>query len=111
MALLLLRNEADCLVPNMETEPVSSHLPPELNRSPITARAVSSSDLQRSFAVLQSGRSCAASQDPTGFPLAKAVPKRTIAHPAIITGVIASPRKAAPQIIPKIWMRNVTDAA
>src|SRR5258708_33358051 len=42
MALLLLRNEADCLVPNMETEPVSSHLPPELNRSPITARAVSS---------------------------------------------------------------------
>jgi hypothetical protein len=42
MALLLLRNEADCLVPNMETESVSSHLPPELNRSPITARAVSS---------------------------------------------------------------------
>src|SRR5258707_15109324 len=42
MALLLLRNEADCLVPNMETAPVSSHLPPELNRSPITARAVSS---------------------------------------------------------------------
>ncbi|WP_211708025.1 hypothetical protein, partial [Paraburkholderia aspalathi] len=35
-------NEADCLVPNMETESVSSHLPPELNRSPITARAVSS---------------------------------------------------------------------
>jgi hypothetical protein len=42
MAVLLLRNEADCLVPNMETELVSSHLPPELNRSPITARAVSS---------------------------------------------------------------------
>jgi len=35
MALLLLRNEADCLVPNMETESVSSHLPPELNRSPL----------------------------------------------------------------------------
>src|SRR5260370_40646688 len=35
MALLLLRNEAACLVPNMETEPVSSHLPPELNRSPL----------------------------------------------------------------------------
>src|SRR5580704_962693 len=49
MALLLLRNEADCLVPNMETEPVSSHLPPELNRSPITARAVSSSKVQRPF--------------------------------------------------------------
>jgi len=37
MALLLLRNEADCLVPNMETESVSSHLPPELNRSPYRA--------------------------------------------------------------------------
>src|SRR5882762_963215 len=42
MALLLLRNKADCLVPNMETESVSSHLPPELNRSPTTAPAVSS---------------------------------------------------------------------
>ena len=40
MALLLLRKiEADCLVPNMETESVSSHLPPELNRSPTTAPA------------------------------------------------------------------------
>src|SRR5260370_28810902 len=44
MALLLLRNEADCLVPNMKTERVSSHTPPELNRSPTTARAVSSSE-------------------------------------------------------------------
>src|SRR5258706_7988705 len=50
MALLLLRNEADCLVPNMETEPVSSHLPPELNRSPITARAVSSTGHKAPFA-------------------------------------------------------------
>jgi hypothetical protein len=47
MAVLLLRNEADCLVPNMETELVSSHLPPELNRSPITARAVSSAEATR----------------------------------------------------------------
>jgi len=33
----------------METELVSSHLPPELNRSPTTARAVSSTEVQRSF--------------------------------------------------------------
>jgi hypothetical protein len=31
----------------METELVSSHLPPELNRSPITARAVSSLKAKR----------------------------------------------------------------
>jgi len=48
MALLLLRYEADCLVPNVETELVSSHIPPELNRSPTTARAVSSTRVQRS---------------------------------------------------------------
>src|ERR1700724_1888373 len=42
--------EADCLVPNMETESVSSHLPPELNRSPTTAPAVSSSGHERSVA-------------------------------------------------------------
>src|ERR1700682_3595356 len=33
MALLLLRNEADCLVPDMKTELVSSRVPPELSRS------------------------------------------------------------------------------
>jgi hypothetical protein len=48
MALLLLKNEAECLVPNMETEPVSSHLPPEFNRSPTTARAVSSTAAKQS---------------------------------------------------------------
>jgi hypothetical protein len=46
-----LRNEADCLVPNMETESVSSHLPPELNRSPTTAPAVSSSADRAPFSV------------------------------------------------------------
>src|ERR1700730_12894832 len=35
MALLLLRNEADCLVPDMKTELVSSRVPPELSRSPL----------------------------------------------------------------------------
>src|ERR1700674_2405857 len=35
MALLLLRNEAACLVPDMKTELVSSRVPPELSRSPL----------------------------------------------------------------------------
>lgn len=45
------------------------------------------------------------------LPLARAVPNRTIAHPAIIIAATFSPRKAAPHIIPKIGIRNVTDAA
>jgi hypothetical protein len=50
-------------------------------------------------------------RNPPSLPLAKAVPNRMITHPEIITGVIGSCRKTEPQIIPKVGMRNVTDAA
>src|SRR5260370_36475766 len=59
MALLLLRNEADCLVPNMETEPVSSHLPPELNRSPLPR--------ERFRPPGQTGRSCPPGYGDSGY--------------------------------------------
>ena len=45
------------------------------------------------------------------FPLVIAVPSSTIAPPANIIGVTFSPRKEAPQIIPKRGIKKVTDAA
>src|SRR5258708_3850440 len=61
MALLLLRNEAACLVPDMKTELVSSRVPPELSRSPLPRERFRPVGLMRSFS----------DKPPSGLPSAR----------------------------------------